>query len=231
MFEGPMSRGVVYRPTSMATYVLIPGAGGEAWYWHLVAPLLQAAGHRAVAVGLPAGDPDAGLEAYVAAALDAVGTPDGDMVVVGQSLGGFTAPVVAERLDAAMLVFVAAMIPKSGETAGEWWSTSGFHEYWGDQEMDATEHFFHDLPPSVLQDVLERGEPEQTGRVMTDPFPLSSLPAIPTRAIAATNDRFFPVAFMDRLIRDRLGIEPEHVSAGHLPALANPTGLVEVLLA
>ena len=35
---------------------------------------------------------------------------------------------------------------------------------------------------------------------------------------------------MDRLIRDRLGVEPEHVAAGHLPALANPTGLVEVLL-
>jgi hypothetical protein len=66
---------------------------------------------------------------------------------------------------------------------------------------------------------------------MTDPFPLQALPAIPTRGIAATNDRFFPVAFMDRLIRDRLGVEPEHVAAGHLPALANPAGLVELLLA
>ena len=28
----------------MATYVLIPGAGGDAWYWHLVGPLLEAAG-------------------------------------------------------------------------------------------------------------------------------------------------------------------------------------------
>ena len=214
----------------MATYVLIPGAGGEAWYWHLVVPLLEAAGHRAVAVDLPASDPDAGLDAYVAAALDAVGTPEGDAVVVGQSLGGFTAPVVAERLGAAGLVFVAAMIPKPGETAGDWWATSGFRDVWGDQEMDDMEHFFHDLPPAVLQEVLERGEPEQTGRVMEDPFPLTALPPIPTRGIAATNDRFFPVAFMDGLIRDRLGVEPEHVAAGHLPALANPAGLVEVLL-
>ncbi|MDQ2679289.1 MAG: alpha/beta hydrolase, partial [Actinomycetota bacterium] len=38
----------------MATYVLIPGAGGDAWYWHLVGPLLEAAGHRAVPVALPA---------------------------------------------------------------------------------------------------------------------------------------------------------------------------------
>lgn len=215
----------------MATYVLIPGAGGDAWYWHLVSPLLEAAGHRAVPVGLPASDPDAGLDAYVAASLDAVGSPEGDVVVVGQSLGGFTAPLVAERLGAAMLVFVAAMIPTPGETAGDWWATSGFQDVWGDQEMEVMEHFFHDLPRSVLDAALERGEPEQTDRVMADPFPLPALPAIPVRGIAATNDRFFPVAFMDRLIRDRLGVEPEHVAAGHLVALANPVGLVELLLA
>lgn len=215
----------------MVTYVLIPGAGGDAWYWHLVGPLLEAAGHRAVPVGLPASDPDAGLDAYVAAALDAVGPPEGDVVVVGQSLGGFTAPVVAERLGAAALVFVAAMIPKPGETADDWWATSGFQDVWGDQEMDTMEHFLHDLPPSVLQEALARGEPEQTDRVMADPFPLPALPAIPIRGIAATNDRFFPLAFMDGLIRDRLGVEPEHVAAGHLPALANPIGLVELLLA
>ena len=218
----------------MSTYVLIPGAGGDAWYWHLVAPLLEEAGHRAVPVGLPANDPDAGLDAYVAAALDAIDASDaadGDVVVVGQSLGGFTAPVVAERLGASLLVFVAAMIPAPGETAGDWWSTTGFHDVWGDQQMDTMEHFLHDLPPAVLHDVLQRGEPEQTGRVMADPLPLPALPSIPTRGIAATNDRFFPVGFMDRLIRDRLGVEPEHVAAGHLPALANPTGLVELLLA
>ena len=164
---------------SMTTFVLIPGAGGEAWYWHLVVPRLEAAGHRAVAVELPASDPEAGLDAYVAAALAAVGTPEGDAVVVGQSLGGFTAPVVAERLGAAGLIFVAAMIPKPGETAGDWWTTSGFRDVWGDQEMDDMEHFFHDLPPAVLGEVLERGEPEQTGRVMEDPFPLTAPAAHP----------------------------------------------------
>ncbi|MEO6571586.1 MAG: alpha/beta hydrolase family protein [Ilumatobacteraceae bacterium] len=215
----------------MTTYVLIPGAGGDAWYWHLVVPLLEEAGHRAVAVGLPASDQDAGLDAYVAATLDAVGRPEGDVVVVGQSLGGFTAPVVAERIGAAMLVFVAAMIPSPGETPGDWWMTSGFHEVWGDREMDAMEHFLHDLPSAVLQELLERAEPEQTGRVMADPFPLPSMPAIAIRGIAATNDRFFPVSFMDGLIRDRLGVEPEHVAAGHLPALANPVGLVKLLVA
>jgi pimeloyl-ACP methyl ester carboxylesterase len=33
--------------------VLVPGAGGVAWYWHRVIPLLRAAGHDALAVDLP----------------------------------------------------------------------------------------------------------------------------------------------------------------------------------
>lgn len=214
----------------MATYLLIPGAGGDAWYWHLVEPLLEQAGHRAVSVHLPASDPDAGLDAYVAASIEALGQPDGEVIVVGQSLGGFTAPVVAERVGAAQLIFVAAMIPAPGETAGEWWTTSGFQEVWGDQELDDDVHFFHDVPAPVVEELLARGEPGQTDRPMADAFPLPALPAIPTRGIAATDDRFFPVAFMDQLIRDRLGVEPEHVAAGHLPALANPVALAELLL-
>ena len=48
----------------MATYVLIPGAGGVAWYWHRVVPLLQKAGHEAIAVDLPGDDESAGLAEY-----------------------------------------------------------------------------------------------------------------------------------------------------------------------
>ena len=43
----------------------MPGAGGRAWYWHRVVPLLA----DAVAVDLPAEDPRAGLAAYA----DAIG--------------------------------------------------------------------------------------------------------------------------------------------------------------
>ncbi len=56
----------------MSTFVLVPGAGGDAWYWHRVVPELAARGHDAVPVDLPAGDPRAGLEDYV----DAVVTAD-----------------------------------------------------------------------------------------------------------------------------------------------------------
>jgi pimeloyl-ACP methyl ester carboxylesterase len=48
----------------MTSFVLIPGAGGAAWYWHRVIPLLRDAGHDAVAVDLPADDETAGLPEY-----------------------------------------------------------------------------------------------------------------------------------------------------------------------
>ena len=34
----------------MNTYVLIPGAGGDAWYWHLLEAELRERGHETVAV-------------------------------------------------------------------------------------------------------------------------------------------------------------------------------------
>ena len=54
------------------TFVLIPGAGGQAWYWHRLAAELDRRGHRAVAVDLPTDDDTAGLAAYA----DAVGRGD-----------------------------------------------------------------------------------------------------------------------------------------------------------
>ncbi len=46
------------------TFVLIPGAGGSAWYWHCVTPLLSAAGADVIAVDLPAADDSADLSTY-----------------------------------------------------------------------------------------------------------------------------------------------------------------------
>ena len=55
----------------MSSYLMIPGAGGAGWYWHRVVPLLEAAGHEAIAVDLPGPDPEAGLPEYTELALAA----------------------------------------------------------------------------------------------------------------------------------------------------------------
>ena len=70
----------------MSVFVLIPGAGGVAWYWHRVVPELEARGHEAVAVDLPGPDESAGLPEYADAVIAAIGGRR-DVVVVAQSMG------------------------------------------------------------------------------------------------------------------------------------------------
>ena len=57
----------------MATFVLIPGAGGDPWEWHRLVPELEALGHDAVAVRLPSGDDAAGWAEYAGAVVEAIG--------------------------------------------------------------------------------------------------------------------------------------------------------------
>jgi hypothetical protein len=108
----------------MASFVLVPGAGGMAWYWHRVVPLIRAAGHEPIAVDLPGDDSQAGLAAYADNVIRAFAERS-DVVLVAQSLAGFTVPLVCARASVRMVVFVNAMIPKPGETAGAWWGVTG----------------------------------------------------------------------------------------------------------
>src|SRR5437016_11337139 len=82
---------------SRFTFILIPGSGGSAWYWHLVAPKLEQRGHEAIPISLPAADNTAGLPEYAAAVVHAIGNREPRRVVlVAQSLAGFTAPLVCQ---------------------------------------------------------------------------------------------------------------------------------------
>src|SRR4029453_7781558 len=79
----------------MATYALIHGAGSDSWYWHLVVPELRARGDDVVAPDLPCEDDSAGLSEYADVVVDDIGHRS-DLVVVAQSLAGFTAPLVCD---------------------------------------------------------------------------------------------------------------------------------------
>jgi len=222
----------------MTTYALLPGAGGDSWYWHLVASRLQQAGHEAIAVDLPAADDDAGLEAYADAIVDAVGNRT-NVVLVAQSMAAFSGPMAAERIDAQGFVLVCPMIPAPGESPGEWWDASGQTAAQREADIaagrdpdapfDPLTTFLHDLPEETLEEAFRRGAPEQSGRPFGDPWPLDSWPDLPTRVFAGRDDRLFPLPFMQELSKERLGIDPEIVDSGHLPALARPDELAQLI--
>ena len=102
-----------------STFVLIHGAGDVGWSWHLVAEELRARGHQVAAPDLPCEDEAAGFEQFAQTVVDAIDGRIDDLVVVGHSFGGPTAALVAERLAAAQLIYVAAMIAAPGRLVGE----------------------------------------------------------------------------------------------------------------
>src|SRR5512132_1741499 len=109
---------------STATYFLLPGAGGDSWYWHLVAPELRARGHEVLTPDLPADDDSAGLGEYTEAVVGVLGDR-ADLIVVAQSLAAFVAPMLCERVDVQLFILVAPMIPSPGESPGAWWAHTG----------------------------------------------------------------------------------------------------------
>jgi pimeloyl-ACP methyl ester carboxylesterase len=221
----------------VTTFVLVPGAGGLAWYWHRLVPELERRGHTAIPVDLPAGDDTAGLAAYTDTVVGAIGSRTG-VVLVGQSMGGLTAPLVCERVPVELLVLVNAMIPLPGETGGEWWSVTGQGAaqaaHWArlglPGEPDDDTAFFHDVPADVV--AAAQDQPfSQSGRPFEDPWPLHRWPDVPTRIVAARDDRLFPAVFQRKVASERLGLDVDEVPGGHLVALSRPAELADRLVA
>ncbi|WP_042421991.1 alpha/beta fold hydrolase [Streptacidiphilus anmyonensis] len=233
----------------MATFTLVPGADGRAWFWHRLVPELRARGHDAITMDLP-DEPSAGLDELadaVVAAVTAAFEEGGErastpLVLVAQSLAGFSAPLVCERLPVPVseLVLLNAMVPVPGETAGQWWENIGQAEARSAYAaatgrgavpaFDLRVDFFHDVPPEVTQEALSVGASAPPAALFEQPWPLKEWPDVPTRFLQGRDDRFFPLEFQRRVVRERLGLEVEEIPGGHLAALSRPRDLADHLL-
>jgi pimeloyl-ACP methyl ester carboxylesterase len=199
---------------------------------------LAEAGQQPIAVDLP-NWPGATLadqaDAIVAAAVGAE-----HVVLVAQSMGAFSAPLACDRLPVDWLVLLNAMVPQPGETAGEWWGNTGQAAAVRENDIregrdpdagfDLATAFFHDLPPEVLEQLMQSGSNDPAESLFRVPFDLPAWPDVPTTVLAGRDDRFFPFAFQQRVAAERLGLAAEPVPGGHLAALSQPEALAERLL-
>lgn len=111
----------------MSIYILIHGAWHGAWCWGRVAPLLEGAGHTVIAPDLPGSGLDltplaaVTFASYVQRVLDVIDAQPAEesLIVVGHGSSGMVisqaAEARAERIG--LLVYLSALLPKSGETA------------------------------------------------------------------------------------------------------------------
>ncbi|MGH8893085.1 MAG: alpha/beta fold hydrolase [Actinomycetes bacterium] len=206
-----------------STFALVHGGGGSGWDWHLVAAELRRRGHGAVVIDLPIEDRLAGWGEYADTVVHALGNRR-DVVVVGHSLGGFTAPLVCARTPADLLVLVAAMIPSPGELFSDWWTNTGYE----DSGLDDV--FYHDVPPALAAEARRR-ERDEAAKALQQPWPLQRWPDTPTRCLLCRDDRMFPAEWARRHARERLGIEPDEIDGGHYITLARPRQLADRLVA
>jgi hypothetical protein len=218
----------------VATFVLIHGAGDVGWYWHLVEAELRRRGHDAVAPDLPCDDDDAGLSEYADAVVAAVGNRRRDLVVVAQSFGGFTAPLVCDRVPVKLLVLLAGMVPSPGERPDDWPAHTGWERALRAQDarrrgsLDVVGRFYHDVPADLAAEAVRRSR-RQSPTPGRTPWPLRAWPAVRTRFLLCRGDRFFPAAFLRRVVRERLGFAPDEIPGGHCVALSRPKELADRL--
>ncbi|ADB51777.1 alpha/beta fold hydrolase [Conexibacter woesei] len=232
----------------MSTYALIPGAWHGAWCWARVAPLLTAAGHRVVAVDLPCEDATAGCAAYRDVVLDAIGGEDADLIVVGHSAGGLTAPLVARAAAQPVrrLAFVCALLPLPGRAfaeqnaaerileqeyqAGVQTDDAGLRR-WVDADVCARTMYAGCAPEDVAW-AFGQLRP-QASTMYTETSPLDVWPGdAPILDIRGDRDRLVSPAWAAQAVPRRLGVEPAVIAgSGHSPMLSHPRELAALLLA
>jgi hypothetical protein len=129
------------------------------------------------------------------------------------------------------------MIPVPRERPADWWTSTGYRQAAAVQARrdggltghdDPLVAFYHDVPPALAQEAVRRSRGESAA-AYDSPWPGDALPAVPTRSVIGTQDRFFPAPFLRRLAAERLGRTADEISAGHCMALSRPRALAELL--
>ena len=117
---------------------------------------------------------EADLGTYADAFVGPIGGHDG-LVVVGQSFGAFTAPLVCDRIPAKLLVFVAGIILSPGERPDDWWSETGYDLEPRERDRDDIATYYHDVSPELASEAMRPGR-DHRHPPRGQPWPLPAMP-------------------------------------------------------
>jgi len=226
----------------MATYVLVHGGLTDGAYWTDVADRLRSTGHAVhVVERLPSvgsGDASAlgGLDDDTAAVRDVVEAAGTPVVLVAHSGGGMAVTELADHPGVAHSVYVAALVPRRGESAMDLLAAAGGPVDWIVPGEDGVIRPTDDI--DRLVEVLCGDTDEERARAFVSRLvgqsaaSLTTPSTAPARGHAATfvvteRDAVFPPAAQERMAE-----RADHVlriDASHTPMLSRPDELAAVL--
>jgi pimeloyl-ACP methyl ester carboxylesterase len=235
----------------MKTFILIHGSWHSAWNWHKVVPLLEKAGHRALAIDLPGMGRDktpiqeVTMKSTVEKICEIIDNITGKVILVGHSKNGIMISQVAEYRPNKIekLVYLAAYLIPNGKTQREYslQDTEGWLKQYVTQYQETNSHtlqpaiykegLYHDCEDDIteLAKVLLSHEPVESG-IMPLHLTEENYGTVSRVYIECTEDRAV-TPFIQRKMYTEMPCEKIYsLPTSHSPFFSKPNELVEILL-
>jgi pimeloyl-ACP methyl ester carboxylesterase len=232
----------------MATFILVSGSWHAGWCWERIVPLLEAAGHKALAPDLLGMGADktplaaVTLAAWADQIATLIGAQAEPVILVGHSRGGIVISEAAERQPGRIrtLVYLAALLVPPGKSTMEVAAPIG-------QAMAAIAEFGPDGASTIRAEAAgptfyNTTGPEWVERAIAhlcpEPMTVSMAPlsltqerygSVPRAYVECTEDRALSLAFQ-REMQAALPCSPVlTLETNHSPFYSNPEALAECL--
>ena len=231
----------------MSTFILIHGMWHGGWCWERLTPLLQAAGHQVytptltgLEEGAQARNDDIDLITHVQEIVYLCESDNlRDVILVGHSLGGFMAHVIADRIPEriARIVNLDGIVPENGKSLADL-----IGETWDFFKKKATESGDEWWCPPILEWTFGvSGADLKWAQSKLTPHPLKTL----TTPVTLENPRakFIPSTFIlcsegmteeDIAAEEKkfagLGMNFRSLPTGHSAMITVPNELAKILL-
>lgn len=220
---------------SAANIVLVHGAFADGSGWQKVHDLLTARGHRVSVVQ----NPLTSFEDDVAATRRVIAQQDGPTILVGHSWGGTVVTEAGTDDRVVGLVYVAALIPDSGQTSGQQYdgfaATPDFvidigEDGFGFLDRDAFKKGFAADASDAEAAFMRDAQVPVNMAVFSAPVTEAAWRTRPSWAVWGTEDKAFDQAML-RHMAERAGATITTVEGSHAAYLTQAETVAEVIVA
>lgn len=233
----------------MKTFILIHGSWHSAWNWHKVVPLLEKAGHKAIAIDLPGMGrdktpiQDVKFHSTVENICELIDAIDGKVILVGHSKNGIMISQAAEYRPHKIekLIYLAAYLVPNGKTQREYSvrDVDGWLKPYVTQHPGSNSHtlqpeifregLYHDCDPDITEmaKCILSNEPVESGTVALQ-LTEDNYHSVPRYYIECTNDRAVTLPMQQLMYNETPCNKIFSMSTSHSPFFSQPKELTKI---